>query len=278
MRGMVKAGKITAVTNELIFGDAIEILKDVETESIGAVICDPPYFISSEAQINRGSQGVKYKGQDLTLEFGEWDHFESVEDYWNFSNCWMKLCVPLIKPGGFFITFFDKRRISWPFDILEDEGFKTKEVFTWVKSNPVPQVRKVKFAQATEMAAILCKPGPNRFQWQNGYHPNYKKVPIVGGHQRLKDAEGNTLHPTQKPIDIVRLFVDYYSEPGDVICDPFMGTGTTIVASIMAGRQYLGIENNETYFTAAVERIAKVQPDLIPIDYKDKSYKRKFLL
>jgi DNA modification methylase len=72
--------------------------------------------------------------------------------------------------------------------------------------------------------------------------------------------------------------VDYYSEPNDVICDPFMGTGTTIVASIMAGRQYLGIENNETYFTAAVERIAKVQPDLIPIDYKDKSYKRKFLL
>ena len=154
---------------------------------VDAVVCDPPFNIVNEAKISRGSQG-KYKGQDLTLEFGEWDHFESDEEYWKWTNWWMRMCVPLIKPGGFFICFFDKKKLSWPFEILESEDFRTRDVFTWIKNNPVPQVRKVKFAQATEMAAILSKPGPNRFQWQNGYHPNYKRAPIVGGKERLKDS------------------------------------------------------------------------------------------
>jgi DNA modification methylase len=265
--------------NELIFGDAIETLKGVGTESIGLVCTDPPYNISNENRISRSSQG-KYKGQDLTHDYEEWDKFGErfSDEYYRFTRMWVSECIRALVPGGFFVSFFDKIKLSIIPELFDEEELRVRDVFTWVKSNPVPQVRKVKMAQATEMAVIMSKPGPNRFQWQNGYHPNYKKVPIVGGHQRLKDAEGNTLHPTQKPIDIIRLFVDYYSEPNDVICDPFMGTGTTVVASIMAGRQYLGVENNETYFTAAIERIAKIQPDLIPIDYKDKSYKRRFLL
>lgn len=245
-------------------------------QEVNAVITDPPYNISNENVISRGSQG-KYKGQNLTHDYHEWDHFEDESEYGLFTTQWLLACADLLIPGGFLISFFDKRRLSMIPDILEPVGFRMRDVFTWIKSNPVPQVRKVKMAQATEMAVIMSKPGPNRFQWQNGYHPNYKRVPIVGGHQRLKDAEGNTLHPTQKPIDIVRLFVDYYSEPGGIILDPFMGTGTTIVAAIQAGREYIGIEDKEVYFNAAAERISQVQPNLIPIDYKAKGYKKKWL-
>lgn len=265
--------------NELVYGDALEILPGIETETIGAVITDPPYNISNENKISRGSQG-KYKGQDLTHDYEEWDHFEDDVQFWTFTQQWVDECARVLVPGGFFISFFDKRRLSWLFDMLEKgpHKFRVRDVFTWIKSNPVPQVRKVKMAQATEMAVICSKPGPNRYQWENGYHPNYKKVPIVGGKQRLKDEEGNTLHPTQKPIDIARLFVDYYSEPDDTILDPFMGTGTTIVAAVQAGKYYLGVEDNEVYFTAAVERISSAQPDLIPVDYKDKGYKRKWLM
>lgn len=262
--------------NEIILADCLSVLPQIPEESIGAVICDPPYNISNEVKISRNSQG-KYKGNDITSDFGAWDHFESEEDYIKFTVAWALECGRVLVPGGFLVSFFDKKRLSLLPDILEPAGMRTRDVVTWVKNNPVPQVRKVKFAQATEMAMVLSKPGPNRFQWQNGYHPNYKKAPIVGGKERLKDEDGKTLHMTQKPESIIKWLMDYYSMPGDTILDPFSGTGTTAVVAVRSGRNYICVEAEERYYSASLERIAGVQMDLLSVDYKDKSYRKKWL-
>jgi site-specific DNA-methyltransferase (adenine-specific) len=156
-------------------------------------------------------------------------------------------------------------------------NFRVRDVAVWIKNNPVPQVRKVKFAQASEMAVVLSKEGSNQFQWQNGYHPNYKKVPIVCGHERLKDENGNTLHMTQKPEKIIRWLMDYHCMPGGLVLDPFSGTGTMAVEAIRSGRQYICVEREPKYYEASLQRIAIIQPDLLPVDYKSDDYKRRYL-
>ena len=264
--------------NEIVLGDALEVLPTLEDESIDLVLTDPPYFISNEVGISRSSQG-KYKGNDITHDFGEWDNFGTNENFYDFTKTWVDECARVLKPGCFFISFFDKRRLSWLFDMLEfGHSFRVRDIFTWVKTNPVPQVRKVKFAQATEMAVILSKPGDeNKFQWRNGYHPNLKRVPIVGGKERLKGADGKTLHMTQKPERIIRTLMDYFCESGGVVLDPFAGTGTAAVEAIKSGRQYICIEREEHYYHAALERLENTQIDLVPINYKSKIYKRTYL-
>ena len=262
--------------SKIILSNNMDVLPQLEDESFDLILTDPPYNISNEITISRGSQG-KYKGNDLTPDFGEWDSFEDDNAYMKFTYDWCRECARLIKPGGFFISFFDKRCLSWLFDVMEAQEFRTRDIITWIKNNPVPQVRKMKFAQATEMAAVLSKEGPNRFQWQNGYHPNWKRVPIVGGHERLKDAEGDTLHMTQKPERIFRWLLDYFCEPGGSVLDPFSGTGTTAVVAIRAGMEYTCIEAHEPYWQASKERTNGLQRDLIGVDYKSAEYKDRYL-
>jgi len=104
----------------ILLGNCLEILPTFEGESFDAVITDPPYNISNENVISRGSQG-KYKGQDLTHDYHEWDKFDCEYDYYVFTQGWVAECARLLKPGGFLISFFDKRRLSWIFDVAEFE-------------------------------------------------------------------------------------------------------------------------------------------------------------
>ena len=264
--------------NEIWHGDCFGLFDRIPSESVALVLADPPYFISTEMKISRGSQG-KFTGCDISGDFGEWDHFNSLEDYYDFTSQWIDLCVDKIMPGGYFIVWFDKRKSSFVFDVLEDHGFRTRDLLVWIKSNPVPQVRKVKFAQGTEVAVVCSKPGPNRFQWQRGYHPNWKKAPIVGGKERLKDEYGRTLHPTQKPLSMFRWLIDYHTEHGDVVLDPFCGTGTTAEAAVASGRDFICMEAEDRYSCAAMQRAELAQSRMLGfypyIDYKSEKYKKE---
>ena len=273
---VLSAEGLCRVKSKIILANNMDVLPGLADESFDLCLTDPPYNISNEVTISRGSQG-KYKGTDISSDFGEWDAFESDRVYLEFTNLWCEECARVLKPGGFFISFFDKEKITFLYNILKAQGLRTRDNIVWIKNNPVPQVRKVKFAQATEMAAVLSKEGPNRFQWENGYHPNYKRVPIVGGHERLKDAEGKTLHMTQKPERIFRWLLDYFCEPGGAVLDPFSGTGTTAVVAIESGRQFMCMEAHEPYWQASKERIQGLQRDLIGVDYKSAEYKEKYL-
>ncbi len=259
---------------EILEQDCFKVLPGLLSGSIDLILTDPPYNISQEIVINRGSQG-KYKGQNISLDFGEFDHFISPAEYERFTEQWCRECYRLLKPGGFLISFFDKRKLSLIPDILEPLGAKTRDFITFLKSNAVPMVRKTKFAQATEMAVVMSKPGPNRFNWILGHHPNYIKLPIVGGRERSKDENGNTLHTTQKPIMLFRWLIDYFCEEDGWVLDPFAGVMTTAVAAAQANRNAICIEKNPVYVEAGRNRI--VQDNMFKIDYKSRGYREKYL-
>jgi len=128
-------------------------------------------------------------------------------------------------------------------DVLKDEGFEWKNQFCWVKNNPVPHLRKVNFAFGIENVVWMSR-GENVFNWDEGHQPNYLIHSLIPGG-----------HPTQKPLELVEILVRYLSKEGQVILDPFCGSGTTLVAAQKLGRKWIGIEKEEKYVEMAKQRI-----------------------
>jgi len=228
----------------LIQGDALKILKHLPSESVDLVLTDPPYGISSEVVITRERNPMKfgkYRGKDIILNFGEWDNFDSDEKYWEFTYSWVDEIIRVLREGGMFCTFFDRDKINFVSKYLQDREFKPKGYFAFIKSNPVPQARKVKWMNAWEIIGMWQKKGGKlTYNYQLGQHPDYIMTSICQGKER-------TEHPTQKPIKIARLFIKYWSNSDDTILDPFLGSGTTMKACLELNRNCIGIEISEDY-------------------------------
>ena len=174
----------------------------------------------------------------------------------DFTYAWAKECIRLLKSGGNFVSWFDKAKVSYLWDFLEDNGMKGHSILTQVIQNPVPQARKVKFMQATYSMVWASKKGVRHtFNYQLGQHPDYIVVPICSGKERIRDAENNAIHPTQKPIKVMEWLIKYLSKENDVVLDPFLGTGTTAVACIKLNRKFIGIEIDKYFCQQAKKRV-----------------------
>ncbi|MGB9848847.1 MAG: DNA-methyltransferase [Moorellaceae bacterium] len=230
-------------------GDCLAVMPFLAESGVAAdmVMTDPPYGISRNIIIKRG-KGTKFSGGDISLHFGPWDDFGGEEDFWSFTLAWVQAADRLLRPGGIFCSFFDRDKISLLSAFLQKNlGYKQKGYFLWVKPNPTPQVRKVKFMNAWEICGIWQKPGgPLTFNWQLGQHPDYIVLPT--------NADGKRLHPTQKPLKLVETLVAYWTRPGDLILDPFLGSGTMVLAAKKLGRRCVGIEQDGKYCRTAAER------------------------
>jgi DNA modification methylase len=239
-------------TNVVYLGDCLEGLKKLPDESVDAVITDPPFAISNEVVITRGRNKMKFKGTDIKLDFGEWDKFDSFEDYLQFTFQWLDECVRILKDGKMLISYFDRDKINFISYYLQKKYyFKFKGYFAQVKSNPVPQARKVKWMNGWEEAGLWQKPhGKLTFNYKLGQQKDWECVPIVGGKERTK-------HPTQKPLKIIRLFINYWTNEGDLIIDPFAGSGTTLVACKELNRQFIGFEISPEYCEIIKKRLAQ---------------------
>ncbi|AOQ23070.1 Modification methylase DpnIIB [Moorella thermoacetica] len=229
--------------------DCLTVMPFLAENGVAAdmIITDPPYGISRNVVIKRG-EGTKFSGGDISLYFGPWDDFAGEEDFWGFTLAWVRAADKLLRPGGMFCSFFDRDKINFLSAFLQKSlGYKQKGYFLWVKPNPVPQVRKVKFMNAWEVCGMWQKPGgPLTFDWRLGQHPDYLILPT--------NADGKRLHPTQKPLRLAETLVAYWSRPGDLILDPFLGSGTTVLAAKRLGRKCIGIEQDEKYCRVAAER------------------------
>jgi len=241
--------------NKIIQGNCLEVLKSISDESVDMVFTDPPYNISSEIRISRGRNKMKFKGKDISLNFGDWDRFLSLDDYFSFTFLWVDECVRVLKPGRIFATWFDRDKINFVSYYLKNKySFKNKGYFSHLKKNPVPQVRMVKWATGWEMIGLWQKPGGKLvYNYQLGHQPDYMIVPIVGGKERIKF--NNTVHPTQKPLKIAELFIKYWTNENDLVLDPFCGVGTIPLAAYKNNRNYIGIEINSDYCKVAEKRI-----------------------
>lgn len=234
-------------------GDSFELLKNVTDGTVDMILTDPPYGIANEVMITRSRNSQKFgKAKAITHDFGEWDKFDGFDDFMSFTKRWVDLCVPKLRGGGMFVSFFDRDRINFLSHYLQNEyGFKAKGYFAFIKQNPVPQARKVKFMNGWEIAGMWQKPnGKLTFNYENGQQPDYIFLPICSGNER-------TDHPTQKPLKAVYPFVRYFTNKGDLILDPFAGSGTTAVAARNFDRDFIVIEKEPKYVDIIHKRLEK---------------------
>jgi len=237
--------------------DCREGMKELPSGSVDLVLTDPPWMISQEIIIHRSLSPTKYKyvGKDISLDMGSWDHFESEAEYWEFIDQWIEECARVMREGAHLVTFFDVKRISDLVRVAEKYKLMWRQMLAWLKTNPVPRARMVDFMVALEHAPWFTKGTKSRkaatFNYQLGQRQNVVESAIPG---HTNEEDGNRDHSTQKPLKVLKTWICYLSNPGDVILDPFCGSGTTLQSAKKLNRRAVGFEINEGYCEVSANR------------------------
>lgn len=245
-----KWAKKNSVT--LLHGDFFEQVTSVGSESVDLIVTDPPYNIANERVFTLEGRS------DISQDFGEWDKFEHA-DFLKFCAAFGAELFRILRPGGSAYIFVADRYVSHLRDILEAIGFEARATIPWHKTNPGTQVVKTNYKSSVEYILFLTSGEGHTFNWlgENEMH-NHIEAPICGGSERLVDSKGNTLHPTQKPLRVLRHLIEVSSRPGDLVFDGFMGVGSTGHAAIELDRKFTGIEVDDVFFVAAEQRLQGV--------------------
>jgi modification methylase len=250
-------------SNRVLVGDCLEELARLSPESVDLVFADPPYNLQLERQLLRPNNTVVDGVDDA------WDKFSSFADYDRFSRAWLGQCRRVLKPDGAIWVIGSYHNIFRLGVALQDLGFWIQNDIVWRKTNPMPNFRGKRFTNAHETLIWAGRDAKSRVTF------NYEAMkalnddvqmrsdwlfPICCGPERLKDGVGRKAHPTQKPEALLSRILLASTSPGDLVLDPFFGTGTTGAAARRLGRRWLGIERDPVYAEAAAERIANVRP------------------
>ena len=248
--------------DRLLIGDSIEILAQLPDNSVDLVFADPPYNLQLRGELLRPNNS-KVDGVD-----DDWDKFESMAAYDAFTVSWLKQAQRVLKPTGAIWVIGTYHNIYRLGSALQNLGFWVLNEVIWRKTNPMPNFRGTRFTNAHE-TLIWCAMGE-----KSRYTFNYDAMkalnddlqmrsdwllPICNGAERLKGEDGQKAHPTQKPEALLHRIILSSTNPGDLILDPFFGTGTTGVVAKRLGRHWLGIERDHTYAKMAIHRIRKTE-------------------
>ena len=251
--------------NKIHHGDCLELLDLIEPGKIDMVFADPPYNLSGKALVLKGNK----TGGDWEKVNEKWDVY-TTEEYQSFSNEWVGSSVAALKPGGSIYICCSQHNIEAIMHSIRINSCKVNNIIVWEKSNPMPNTTKRLLTHSVEFviwavkgkgwifnAGKLRNVNPDR---QKDGSPRMMRdvwtFPVVQGVERLRGSGGKALHPTQKPLELVRRTIIASTNEGDVVLDPFMGSGTTAVAAKIEGRKWIGIERDSIYIQAAKERIA----------------------
>ena len=217
--------------------DSLQLMKEIPANSVDAIITDPPYNISRDNNFTTmGRAGI---------DFGEWDKDFDL-------TSWIKVAEPLLKKGGNIVIFNSWKNMTNITKSLEENGFEVKDLIRWKKTNAMPRNRDRRFITDYEVAVWAVKKGG---KWTfNRLSDTYEIPEIVGGlTPKSEKIEGG--HPTQKPIYVMEWLIERLTNEGDVVLDPFMGSGTTGVACKNLNRKFIGVELDENYYNIAYNRI-----------------------
>lgn len=228
------------ISAEIQKGDFKEILGNLETGTADLILTDPPYTISRATGFaNSGKNGVDRFA--VSMDFGEWDHDPiDIDDL-------SKEMLRVLRKGGTAIVWYDIWKTSHLADAMTKAGFKMLRLLIWEKKNPVPlNMKSTYLSNAREMAVVGVKGGKPTFKTE--YHKGVYDYPIPR-------HNGHRIHPTQKPIDLFSELVEIHSDIGDLIIDPFLGSGTTAVAAKKLGRHFYGGDIDADYVKAAQQRL-----------------------
>lgn len=237
---------------KLIQGDSLKILKSIEPKSINMIFADPPYFLSNNGISCSG-------GKMVSVNKGDWDKSLSIEEKHKFNRKWIRLCYQVLKDNGTIWISGTMHNIYSIGMALEQEGFKIINNITWKKLNPPPNISCRAFVHSTETILWAKKDVKN-----SKYKFNYLLMKELNNGKQMKDVWESSLtkpsekihgkHPTQKPIKILERIILASTDEGDLILDPFNGSGTTGIAANRLNRKYIGIEKETKFLDLTIRR------------------------
>ncbi|WP_115367611.1 site-specific DNA-methyltransferase [Alteripontixanthobacter maritimus] len=248
---------------QILPGDCIAAMRGLPDASIDLVFADPPYNLQLGGDLNRPD------GSQVDAVDDHWDQFDSFAAYDEFTRAWLAEARRVLKPDGALWVIGSYHNIYRVGAILQDLGFWILNDIVWRKTNPMPNFRGTRFTNAHE-TLLWASQGEKA-----KYHFNYRAMktlndelqmrsdwtfPVCGGQERLKGDDGHKAHPTQKPEALLYRLILAATEKGDIVLDPFFGTGTTGAVATRLGRQWIGCEQEEQYRKVAQARIAKELP------------------
>ena len=251
--------------NNIYSDNCIKVLKEtIKKNSIDLVFADPPYNLSGNALKWKGNK----TGGDWFMINEKWDKMSDPE-YFSFTENWIAGCHRVLKENGSIYVCGTFHNIGEIIVILKKTGFIIKNIITWQKSNAMPNMTKRVFTHSSEFVVWAVKGKKWIFNYEelkkinpdkqkDGSNKQMRDVwvfPLVQGKERLRDNKGNTAHPTQKPEAMLERIITASSNKGDIVLDPFMGSGTTAVVAKKLNRKWIGIEQSKTYVRLAEKRI-----------------------
>jgi DNA modification methylase len=247
--------------NQIVQGDCTEILNSLPEKSIDLIFADPPYNLQLSQELWRPNLTRVDAVNDA------WDQFSSFEEYDAFTRAWLIACRRVLKDTGAIWAIGSYHNIYRVGGILQDLDFWILNDVVWVKTNPMPNFRGVRFTNAHEtlLWAQKNKGARYTFNYQDMKALNDDLqmrsdwvLPLCTGEERIK-LDGRKAHSTQKPEALLYRIILSSSNPGDIILDPFFGTGTTGAVAKKLRRHWIGIERDEEYVRVAQERINGIQ-------------------
>jgi modification methylase len=254
--------KATLPLNTIQSGDCIEVMDSLPENSIDLIFADPPYNLQLKGDLHRPDNSRVDAVDD------HWDQFSSFAAYDKFTQDWLKAARRLLKPNGAIWVIGSYHNIFRVGSALQNEGYWILNDVVWRKSNPMPNFRGKRFTNAHETMIWASKSEGAKYTFNYEALKSLNEgiqmrsdwvLPICTGHERLKDEAGEKAHPTQKPESLLHRVLIGSTNPGDVVLDPFFGTGTTGAVAKMLGREYIGIEREAAYRKVAEKRIKAVR-------------------
>ncbi len=249
--------------DQVLLGDAVRVMRMLPAASVHCVFADPPYNLQLRGELRRPDDSL-VDGVDE-----DWDRFSDFAAYDAFTREWLAECRRLLRKDGTLWVIGSYHNIFRIGAILQEMDFWLLNDIVWRKANPMPNFRGRRFTNAHETLiwAARGQDSRHRFNYQamKALNDDVQMrsdwfIPLCTGGERLRNAHGLKLHPTQKPEALLHRVLLSSTAPGDIVLDPFLGTGTTAAVARRLHRHYIGIERHPAYVEAALGRLRRIRP------------------
>lgn len=260
-----RADQAAIKANTILIGDCRKIMADMPDACCDLIFADPPY------NLQLGNETLRRPDQTIVDGVKEdWDQFDAFTDYDTFSRGWLTEARRVLKPTGTLWVIGAYHNIFRIGALMQDAGWWIINDVVWRKNNPMPHFRGRRFCNAHE-TLIWAARGRDETRYVFNYAAMKSlneglqmrsdwTLPICSGHERLRDSNGVKIHPTQKPLALLRRIILASTRTDGLVLDPFFGVGTTGVAALELGRRFIGIERDTAYAEAARSRLAATKP------------------
>jgi len=255
--------QLELLLDQILVGDSIAMLRRLPPASVHAIFADPPYNLQLKGELRRPDESIVDGVDDA------WDRFPDLAAYDAFTRAWLTECRRVLRKDGTMWVMGAYHNVFRLGVALQDLGFWILNDVIWRKANPMPNFRGRRFTNAHETLIWAAHGQDSKYRFNYAAMKALNDdvqmrsdwfIPLCTGGERLRDENGDKLHPTQKPEALLHRVILSCTQPGEVVLDPFLGSGTTAAVAKRLGRRFIGIEREERYANGARARLAAVEP------------------